>query len=290
MISVLCIDDDESVIGQVKAHLGRTGEMLVEGSPSTPQALEMLKLHHYDAVIIRHGIHGMDGRRFAGQVQNRLGKVPIVFLVEKGARSVAQKSLSSSPNTHVESLPLTAEDYEDLGSLVREMVLRTKQEEFVSFATIAAERMGIATIAIDKSGKVGRFNHETCNVFGYSESELATKHAWDLSAVLAKDRWPGSWQRLGETRLMSVESVGKRADGTTFPVDIMATRETIGGTEYLVAAIRDLTGKKTAEARLRETVESYKTLAENLPGIVYRVKIREKGRMVFFNDMLTPIT
>ncbi|MDD1770860.1 MAG: PAS domain S-box protein, partial [Methanomassiliicoccales archaeon] len=40
----------------------------------------------------------------------------------------------------------------------------------------------------------------------------------------------------------------------------------------------------------RETVESYKTLAENLPGIVYRVKIREKGRMVFFNDMLTPIT
>ena len=48
--------------------------------------------------------------------------------------------------------------------------------------------------------------------------------------------------------------------------------------------------RKGVEEALRESELSYRTLAENLPGLVYRVLIREKGRMQFFNDMLQTMT
>ena len=40
----------------------------------------------------------------------------------------------------------------------------------------------------------------------------------------------------------------------------------------------------------RENEVFYRTLAENLPGVVYRVFLRENNRMQFFNDMLEHIT
>ncbi|MEW6378657.1 MAG: PAS domain S-box protein [bacterium] len=39
-----------------------------------------------------------------------------------------------------------------------------------------------------------------------------------------------------------------------------------------------------------EDEESFRTLAQNLPGIVYRLYIRENNRMQFLNDMLQPMT
>ena len=54
--------------------------------------------------------------------------------------------------------------------------------------------------------------------------------------------------------------------------------------------ITDITESKKGEDRLRESEYSYRTLAQNLPGIVYRVFVREGHRMKFFNDMLLPMT
>jgi PAS domain S-box-containing protein len=48
--------------------------------------------------------------------------------------------------------------------------------------------------------------------------------------------------------------------------------------------------RKQAEEAVREYVDSYRTLAENLPGIVYRVLIRQNNRMHFFNNMLGAMT
>ncbi|MDT8902097.1 HD domain-containing phosphohydrolase [Anaeroselena agilis] len=52
----------------------------------------------------------------------------------------------------------------------------------------------------------------------------------------------------------------------------------------------ELAERTRAEAALRESEASYRTLAENLPGIVYRVFLRENGRVRFFNAMLQAIT
>ena len=54
--------------------------------------------------------------------------------------------------------------------------------------------------------------------------------------------------------------------------------------------IRDISERKQVEEALQERESSYRTLAENLPGIVYRVFIRQNNRMHFFNNMLDVTT
>ena len=52
---------------------------------------------------------------------------------------------------------------------------------------------------------------------------------------------------------------------------------------------RDITKRKTAERSLSENETRYRTFAKNLPGIVYRISIRE-NRVHFLNDMLPMMT
>ncbi|MDR7867389.1 MAG: diguanylate cyclase [Sporomusaceae bacterium] len=52
----------------------------------------------------------------------------------------------------------------------------------------------------------------------------------------------------------------------------------------------ELAERTRAEAALRDSEASYRTLAENLPGIVYRVFLRENDRVRFFNTMLQAVT
>jgi PAS domain S-box-containing protein len=58
----------------------------------------------------------------------------------------------------------------------------------------------------------------------------------------------------------------------------------------VVITFQDITARKQAEIVLKEREHAYRTLAENLPGIVYRVHVREDGRMQFFNAMVTVMT
>jgi diguanylate cyclase (GGDEF)-like protein/PAS domain S-box-containing protein len=59
----------------------------------------------------------------------------------------------------------------------------------------------------------------------------------------------------------------------------------------LYEALEDeLRERKRAETALLDSEASYRTLAENLPGIVYRVFLRESGRVRFFNTMLQTVT
>jgi len=44
------------------------------------------------------------------------------------------------------------------------------------------------------------------------------------------------------------------------------------------------------EKELEERERAYRTLAENIPGVVYRVFVRESNRMQFFNDVLQALT
>ncbi|MDZ7961286.1 MAG: PAS domain S-box protein [Aulosira sp. DedQUE10] len=56
-----------------------------------------------------------------------------------------------------------------------------------------------------------------------------------------------------------------------------------------LAAIRDISDRKQTELDLQASELSYRTLAENLPGIVYKLYPAENNTFVFFNDHLTTL-
>jgi PAS domain S-box-containing protein len=67
-------------------------------------------------------------------------------------------------------------------------------------------------------------------------------------------------------------------------------RDTEGKVVRMSGTHSDITERKLAEKAIKEGEESYRTLSENLPGMVYRLYLRENNRMEFFNDMLKTMT
>ena len=70
----------------------------------------------------------------------------------------------------------------------------------------------------------------------------------------------------------------------------MSHRISVDGRNARVVLAHDITARKKAEEELRESQHAYRTLAENLPGIVYRVFCGENNRIQFFNKTASAIT
>ncbi|MBI9082019.1 MAG: PAS domain S-box protein [Desulfobacterales bacterium] len=70
----------------------------------------------------------------------------------------------------------------------------------------------------------------------------------------------------------------------------IVAKDASGSPLRMVGTYVDITAQKQAGEAHGQIAKSYQTLAENLPGIVYRVFLREQGRMQFFNDMLEKMT
>ena len=79
-------------------------------------------------------------------------------------------------------------------------------------------------------------------------------------------------------------------DGRTLLHRSYPTRDAKGNVTGTVVITSNITERKQVEKVLRESENAYRTLAENLPGMVYRVFIRENNKMEFFNKMLQPMT
>jgi len=83
-----------------------------------------------------------------------------------------------------------------------------------------------------------------------------------------------------------------RSDGSRRQVEINAVPafDATGNFAGIRGIARDVTELREAEAALLAEEGSFRPLARNLPGITYRVYIRDNYRMEFFNDMLPTLT
>ena len=71
---------------------------------------------------------------------------------------------------------------------------------------------------------------------------------------------------------------------------IVTPLKNLDGSDSRLVIFHDITDRKKAEMSLKRSENSYKTLTENLPCLVYRVNVKENNRMDFFNDLLQPMT
>ncbi|MBI3850708.1 MAG: PAS domain S-box protein [Verrucomicrobia bacterium] len=104
-------------------------------------------------------------------------------------------------------------------------------------------------------------------------------HPDDLPAALDRIR-----RRLaGETGMYPAEVRYLRLDGTTLPVEVIATPITFGGKAAVQFIARDITERRQAEQHLRESETLYHSLVEHLPQHVFRKD--RAGRFTFGNGL-----
>jgi PAS domain S-box-containing protein len=132
-------------------------------------------------------------------------------------------------------------------------------------------------------------NIETLRLFRFkSVEEFIKNHPADLSPIFQPD---------GSSSLESARSHikkalwsgkdaffwrHKRADGTTFPADVLLSRITLKNQVILQATVRDITQKKEAEEKLEQAEEKHRTLLNAANVLVQSVDA--EGKFVFVND------
>jgi PAS domain S-box-containing protein len=130
-----------------------------------------------------------------------------------------------------------------------------------------------AIVIVDDDGRIVLVNAQTQRLFGYQRNNLIGQ----LIEVLVPQRL---WERhaghrrdfIAAPRLRSMgeglELAGRRADGSEFPVAIsLSPVETAEGA-LTIAAIRDVTHAKQAEAKLRDRETRFRALLEAAPDAI----------------------
>jgi PAS domain S-box-containing protein len=160
-----------------------------------------------------------------------------------------------------------------------EEALRESEERFRRLAEASFEG-----IAIHDKGKILDANQTLATMFGHELPEFIGMHVLDLTAP--ESRGPILRKMLSRSE-DPFEAVGLRKDGSTFVGEIRGKAIPYQGRLVSVAAIRDITDRKRAEAALRESTRRYRLLAENATDIIW---IRDLNlRTTYVNPAVTRI-
>ena len=143
-----------------------------------------------------------------------------------------------------------------------------------------------AIIEINAQGCITDWNQRAQALFGWTRSE-ALGLALDETIIPQQDHQAfqsdldGSMARRSEYVLnRRTERTAMRKDGTEFPVEMALTPLQSGTVWHFTAFIADITERKLAEAKVRESEERYRTLIEWSPEAI---AVHSAGKLVFAN-------
>ena len=151
-----------------------------------------------------------------------------------------------------------------------------------------------AIITIDESGVIDEINPAGERLFGYNDRELIGRNVRILMPEdLRKqhDRGMKDYLLTGHKKVIGIgrELLGKRQDGTTFPIDAVVSEMWIGDARMFTGILRDATLRKDNERRLNESLADLKESRENLLQVLNLLKVAtlvtdNEGTIEFASD------
>lgn len=103
---------------------------------------------------------------------------------------------------------------------------------------------------------------------GYSREEFLKLSVFDIDPRVDHSMLARIDEQLKSTDVINFESVHRRKDGSTFPVEINLKVVRLQR-DYRLAVVRDITERKLAEEALRQTEQKYRELFENAKDAIY---------------------
>jgi len=117
---------------------------------------------------------------------------------------------------------------------------------------------------LDQTGKYFDVNAATLRQLGYTREEMLRLTVFDIDPHLRREEFTQRVENLRNCSPLRVETVHRRKDGGTFPVEVTVSRIQLGGRPWLVTLVRDITQRKLAEEALVKSYAEIKQLKDRL--------------------------
>jgi PAS domain S-box-containing protein len=174
------------------------------------------------------------------------------FLLEHGKRA--------EPDQHPSVFEVTVAPVKDEQGMVTNAIVmynditeRLRAEADLRLTQFCIDQAGLSIFRIEEpDGRVVFANHRACKSLGYTMEELCSMTVFDFDPNFTRESWLEHRRKIRSKQNGTIETVHRRKDGTTYPVEVSITFLEYEGKTYSYSFAIDITERKKAEALLRE--------------------------------------
>ena len=150
-------------------------------------------------------------------------------------------------------------------SVNRDISERKQAEENLRrFKLLSEHSRDIILFMTHKDGRILDANTAAQRAYGYSHDELMVLTIQDLRASDVRGLTADQMAQAAAGGIL-FETIHRRKDGTTFPVEVSSQGATIGGVRTLISIVRDITDRKRSEQALQASQEQLLSLIKQAP-------------------------
>lgn len=298
-ISLLYVDDEPALLELTKQYLERSGNFVVTIAPGAPEAIRMLGVKPFDAIVSDYEMEDMNGIEFLKQLRKEGNDIPFLIFTGRGREEVVIEALNYGADFYIQKGGVPRAQFADLTNKIRYAVSRRQAEEALRQSEeryrIIAENTADNIWLFDMDFNLTYINPAVQNMRGFSIEE-------DLSQTLEEKMTPASYElvmrRFQEELALDESGMGDPnrtvlfeteeycRDGSTIWVEnsVRCLRDAHGNRLGVLGVSRDITWRKQTEEALRQSEERYRALAENSPfGII---TCDREGQVTYVNPRM----
>lgn len=168
--------------------------------------------------------------------------------------------------------------------IARDITASKKAQAGWRLAQFCIDHASIGIYRIDENGRIQEANQQAYESLGYSRQEMHSLSVFDIDPTLTAERWAQHKKTLLSQRAGTFETIHRRKDGTTYPVEVTVNYLDYDGTTVSYSFARDITERKRHENELRKLSQA----VEQSPAAV--VLTNPQGQIEYANPKFSQIT
>jgi PAS domain S-box-containing protein len=296
MIGVLFVDDNSELMAHARSVLEKSGEIRLDITRSTKQALEKIKNHAYDVIVCYeqvpdvNGIEfvsDMNGIEFLKYLKSQGNSTPFILLARRGQNKVVVAEVINGTELPFTRSGDARSSLTDLVMMVKQTMLRKKAEREIKAqnsqlaAILSATPLGIFQM---RNNVVEWVNRPFAAMLGYDESHLTGK---DIRVLFRSAEEFGQVVRDLQIRREaggsgSAECELVHRDKSLHPCQIkvqpLDPRDIEKGGTFVIT---DIAENRRLSAALKESEAKYREMVQNTQSII--IRIDTQGIITFLN-------
>lgn len=194
MYSLLCVDDEPSLLEICRIFLEKDGEFAVTTASSGTEALDILQKKSFDAIVSDYQMPGMDGIDLLTSVRAGYNGLPFILFTGRGREEVVIAAINNGADFYLQKGGDPRAQFAELAHKIRQAIGRIHAEKALSdsekrLADII-NFLPDATVAIDTGGKIIAWNKALEEMTGIPASDMLGKGNHEYAIPFYGERRP----------------------------------------------------------------------------------------------------